>query len=95
MFWRFRHGRRAVHDVGDAIATILIAGTSGTKEMAMTQRIQFDPDIHTGPCLKRGCNQTATYELIDPETERQRAMCPACGVYFATIDEVEDECDAE
>ena len=61
----------------------------------MTERIQFEPHVRNGPCLKRGCNQTATYELIDPETERQRATCPSCGVYDATIEEVEDKCDGE
>ena len=61
----------------------------------MTQRIKFEPHVRTGPSLNRGCNQTATYELIDPETERQRATCPICGAYYATIDEVEDKCDAE
>ena len=59
------------------------------------KRIQYEAAIRNGPCLTNGCNQTATYELIDPETERQRATCPTCGTYDATIDEVEDKCEAE
>lgn len=61
----------------------------------MTKRIKFEPHVRTGPCLKRVCNQTASYELIDPVTERQRATCLTCGMYDATIDEVEDKCDAK
>jgi hypothetical protein len=60
----------------------------------MSERIQFEPEIRTGPCLK-DCGQNATYELVDPETERQRATCPNCGVYEASKDEMEDKCDAE
>ena len=56
--------------------------------------IQFEPEIRTGPCLK-DCGQFATYELVDPETERQRATCPSCGVYYENIGKVEDACDAQ
>lgn len=57
-----------------------LAGTSGPKGKKF-MAIQFEPEIRTGPCL-RGCGQRATYELVDPETERQRATCPSCGVYY-------------
>jgi hypothetical protein len=60
----------------------------------MPNRIQFEPQTRTGPCLNN-CGQTATYELVDPETERQQATCPSCGVYEASKDEMEDACDAD
>ena len=58
----------------------------------MAERIQFERETRTGPCLK-GCGQQAAYELVDPETERQRATCPVCGLYYASKDDVDDMCD--
>jgi hypothetical protein len=43
-----------------------------------------------GPCLK-GCGNEATYQEINHENQGHRVICPACGPYPATIEEMEDK----
>jgi hypothetical protein len=60
----------------------------------MSLGIHFNRERHTGPCL-RGCGQAATYQLINPETERYRANCPNCGEYGVGTDDVDNACNIE
>jgi hypothetical protein len=46
--------------------------------------------ILVAPCL-RDCGNEATYQEVDHETEGHRVICPACGTYSATIEELEEK----
>ena len=57
--------------------------------MQMTEHFDAEKPF-AAPCL-RGCGNEATYREIDHDTDGHRVICPACGTYPATIEEMEDK----